>query len=63
MIQHVDTLCREMCGEKVVNEFYKALGKSCHVLFYGTRHFPGRREENKEKNSVKTELNHGRPGL
>lgn len=38
-------------------------GKSCHVLFYGTRHLPGRREENKEKNSVKAELNHGRPAL
>jgi len=62
MIQHKDTVSRNV-GEKVVNEFYKGGGESCHVLFYGSRHSPERIEENKEKNSVKTELNHGRPGL
>lgn len=39
-----------------MNEFYKGWGKSCHVLFYGTRHLPGRREENKEKKFSKDRI-------
>jgi len=48
-MQHINTLDREMWRKKLWMNSIKDGGKSCHVLFYGTRHLPGRREENKEK--------------